>query len=263
VNRRRPGSRARPLRLFSAVLSVKGIPQMGSRNGAPLGPACRCSKRSPGSRRRATPHPDAMRRYPTLARSPMTEGDEGFPGRREIAQPRRHIDAVADVVVSLHQDHVARRRARADRHRLRRTRDGADDIVQLKDGGQNGGVSTHTSMTPSPSHLAMRTPRREQISRKRARNAVSTSTACSSPSSSVRAVKPEMSTKEKLRWTRTVDRVTFCGRGPQFGRCWRRQTNRRADHVSSTHIVVVASDGRIGSLVGHGLDGGPAHQTRA
>ena len=30
-----------------------------------------------------------------------------------------------------------------------------------------------------------------------------------------------------------------------------------------THIVVVASDGRIGSLVRHGLDGGLAHQTRA
>ena len=64
-------------------------------------------------------------------------------------------------------------------------------------------MSTHTSMTPSPSHLAIRTPRREQMSRRRARNAVSTSTARSSPSSSVNAVKPETSTKAKLRCTRT------------------------------------------------------------
>src|ERR1700722_5681408 len=58
-------------------------------------------------------------------------------------------------------------------------------------------------MTPSPNHLAIRTPRREQISRSRDRKAESTSTACSSPSRSVRAVKPETSTKAKLRWTRT------------------------------------------------------------
>ena len=43
-------------------------------------------------------------------------------------------------------------------------------------------MSTQTSMTPSPSHLAIRTPRREQMSRRRARKAVSTSTARSSPS---------------------------------------------------------------------------------
>ena len=64
-------------------------------------------------------------------------------------------------------------------------------------------MSTHTSITPSPSHLTIRTPRREQMSRRRARNAVSTSTARSSPSSSVNAVKPETSTKAKLRCTRT------------------------------------------------------------
>src|SRR3984957_10190453 len=67
---------------------------------------------------------------------------------------------------------------------------------------RSGRVSTHTSITPSPSHLTMRTPRREQMSRRRARNAVSTSTARSSPSSSVNAVKPETSTKAKLRCTR-------------------------------------------------------------
>ena len=49
----------------------------------------------------------------------------------------------------------------------------------------------------------MRTPRREQMSRRRERKAVSTSTARSSPSISVMAVKPETSTKAKLRCTRT------------------------------------------------------------
>ena len=29
------------------------------------------------------------------------------------------------------------------------------------------------------------------------------------------------------------------------------------------HVAVVASDGRIGALAGHRLDGGPAHETRA
>ena len=29
------------------------------------------------------------------------------------------------------------------------------------------------------------------------------------------------------------------------------------------HVAVVATDGRIGALLGHGLDGGPAHEARA
>src|SRR5580698_1679185 len=74
---------------------------------------------------------------------------------------------------------------------------------------RSGRVSTHTSITPSPSHLTIRTPRREQISRRRARNAVRTSTARSSPSSSVNAVKPETSTKAKLRCTR----IPACSHG--------------------------------------------------
>ena len=63
--------------------------------------------------------------------------------------------------------------------------------------------STLTSMAPSPSHLATRTPRREQMSRTRARNEESTLTARSSPWLSVSAVNPERSTKPKFRWTRT------------------------------------------------------------
>jgi hypothetical protein len=121
----------------------------------------------------------------------------------QVTQPGGHVDAVPDVVVTLHQDHIARGDARADGDRLHRARDLADDMVQFEDVASSGRVSTHTSMTPSPSHLAMRTPRRAQMSRRSARNAVRISTACSSPSCSVRAVKPETSTKAKLRWTRT------------------------------------------------------------
>ena len=67
----------------------------------------------------------------------------------------------------------------------------------------SGMVSTLTSMAPSPSHLAMRTARREQMSRSAARNTPSTATARSSPSVSVRAVKPDRSRKAKVRRTRT------------------------------------------------------------
>ena len=63
---------------------------------------------------------------------------------------------------------------------------------------------TQTSITPSPNHLAIRTPRRAQMSRRSIRNAVSTSTARSSPSVSVSAVNPETSTNPKVRWTRTA-----------------------------------------------------------
>ena len=86
------------------------------------------------------------------------------PGGGQIAQARRHVDAVPDVVVTLHEDHVAAGDPRADGDGLdwlppRRRRSATSRMVS-----RSGRVSTHTSMTPSPSHLAMRTPRRGQMS---------------------------------------------------------------------------------------------------
>ena len=106
---------------------------------------------------------------------------QGLTRLGEIAQPGGDIDAVTDVVVPLHEDDVARGDARSDGHRLRRARHLTTTWCSSRMVASNGRVSTHTSMTPSPSHLAMRTPRRAQMSRRSARKAVSTSTACSSP----------------------------------------------------------------------------------
>ncbi len=69
--------------------------------------------------------------------------------------------------------------------------------------GYNLNTTPLGTLLDDPKVKAMRTPRRAQISRKSVRNEMRTSTAYSSPSRSVRAVKPETSTKAKLRWTRT------------------------------------------------------------
>ena len=85
------------------------------------------------------------------------------------------------------------------------TGSGATSIADFisKVAATSGMVSTLTSMAPSPSHLAMRTARREQMSRSAARNTPSTATARSSPWDSVRAVNPDRSRKAKVRRTRT------------------------------------------------------------
>ena len=59
-----------------------------------------------------------------------------------------------------------------------------------KRGADSGLPSTLTSMAPSPSHLATRTPRREQMSRTSVRNDGETLTALSSPSASVKRGEP-------------------------------------------------------------------------
>src|SRR5438128_5972164 len=62
--------------------------------------------------------------------------------------------------------------------------------------------SSPESMTPSPSHFVIRTPRSSLAARKAARSLARTATAASSPSASVYAVNPQRSRKAKVRSTR-------------------------------------------------------------
>jgi hypothetical protein len=63
-------------------------------------------------------------------------GRECFSRLGQIAQPRRDVDTMADVVVPFHQDHITRGDAGPDGDRLGRARDGAHNMVQLQNGGE-------------------------------------------------------------------------------------------------------------------------------
>jgi hypothetical protein len=62
----------------------------------------------------------------------------------KITEPGGHVDTVSDVVVTLHQNDVAGRHSGTNRDGLSRARYGADDVVQLENGGQQGwGFDAH------------------------------------------------------------------------------------------------------------------------
>ena len=99
-----------------------------------------------------------------------------------VAQPGGHVHGRADVVVALEQQRVA----------------GGDPGPQRQRGAHVGGPrfeihreamqsvwSTATIMQPSPSHLAMRTPRSDATSRAIVRKAPSSRPAASSPNAAV------------------------------------------------------------------------------
>ena len=142
----------------------------------------------------------------------MTEGEARPTPRSKVAQTRRHVDAVPDVVVALHQDDLTHVDARADGDGLDRTGDDADDIVQLQDGlEQRPGLDAHRRhAVAQPLRDPHPAPGADVA--EHARKAVRMSTARSSPSSSVSAVNPDTSTKAKLRWTRT-SRCCHAARG--------------------------------------------------
>ena len=60
-------------------------------------------------------------------------GGERLSRRRLVAQARRDVHRVPDVVVALHEDDLARSQARADGDGLDRARDHAHDVVDLED----------------------------------------------------------------------------------------------------------------------------------
>src|SRR5439155_6754755 len=64
-----------------------------------------------------------------------------------------------------------------------------------------GWASTPTIMQPSPNHLAIRTPRRDEMSRVAARNAASICVATVEPLVSVKAMNPHRSTNANVRST--------------------------------------------------------------
>ena len=81
----------------------------------------------------------------------------------QVAQPGGDVHGVADVVVPFEQDDVADGDAAFDGHRVRGPSRPRTSVSRVA--ATSGLDSTLTSMAPSPSHLAMRTARREQITR--------------------------------------------------------------------------------------------------
>ena len=93
--------------------------------------------------------------------------------------------------------------------------------------GERDGVELliATTMQPSPSHLATRTPRSDVTSRTIARNAESSRPAASSPNAAVKFVNPERSTKQNVRGTRMRNdgAPSSVGRRRRYVRPWRRR----------------------------------------
>ena len=54
------------------------------------------------------------------------------PAASQVAQARGYVDAVTDVVVTLHEDDLARGDAGANGHRLDRTRHRVDDVMDFQ-----------------------------------------------------------------------------------------------------------------------------------
>ena len=125
-------------------------------------------------------------------------GREHLERLREVAEPRREVHRAAGVVVALEQDDATPRQAGAHRQQAVVR----EPLLSSTTALTSDGPSTATSIAPSPSHLAMRTPTSDAIERTAVRNWASTATASSSPWRSVKRVKPERSTKAKVLGTR-------------------------------------------------------------
>jgi len=133
----------------SAVASDSGSPQMGSR-----------SRTSPST---TTPMLKVGTGFSTPSQHDLPGLQYGAPpghvvqhrrhrqcltAQAEVTQARNHIDAVADVVVPLHQDDVTRGDAGADGDALDGLNTAHTTKYSSRIAATSGAVSTQTNMTP-------------------------------------------------------------------------------------------------------------------